>query len=149
MALALTRFEAVTRPIQGPSLKRGQQEVRLTVTGANTDTVWDFSAITAGALGTFWTAAVANATYGDIATSALAAFRLIQAQATAILKISGEDIVSRAQIATVAAAGQYSVAVTGHVPDITWRTGDAPTASVIHLTFQLADGVFPFHFQYG
>lgn len=52
-----------------------------------------------------------------------------------------EVLVYRASGATVS-PGQYSLAITGHLPTITFGASDAPTTNILTLEWTLQDGVF-------
>jgi hypothetical protein len=79
MTLSLQKFKAYGLRCSGAQRQHTQQVVEMYIAGAATDTTWDISADTSGSLGTFWTAALADATYGQLGTSALALIQKIQA----------------------------------------------------------------------
>lgn len=82
MTFALTKFEAWGVEIDEPVTKKFMQYARLVITAAATDVALDIGTDA----GTFWTAALANGTYGtSVATPALAALQNIVAKSSAFL----------------------------------------------------------------
>ena len=68
MSFALTKFEARGVEIKTPSKKRGKQELVFTITGTTADVDLDIG----DEDGTFWTDALADTTYDDLAASVFA-----------------------------------------------------------------------------
>jgi hypothetical protein len=82
MTFALTKFKAWGVEIDEPVTKKFMQFAHLSITAAATDVALDIGTDA----GAFWTAALANGTYGtSVATPALAALQAIQAKARAYL----------------------------------------------------------------
>lgn len=144
MAFALTKFNSYGIDVAGPSFKRGMQHATFTITALVTDVALDLSA----AGGTFWTAAIANATYGTLATNALVVLGQIQNIAAQLWSIKSEQLLDRLQEAS-ATGTDYTVAITTHTPDITCAASNGETAWVIDLEWQLTDGSFPIVASYG
>lgn len=93
MAFVLTAAQIYGVEAEEVVNKRYVQRALLTVTAANTDTLWDLGDVTAGSLGTFWDA-VDGTTVG---AQALQAFRDIQQRALSFFKIGGSLIGGYAQ----------------------------------------------------
>ncbi len=146
MAFALTTAEFRSLEFQNPSFKRGVQEVRLTVTGANTDVDLDIGDIA----GTFWTAAVADATYGEMAALVLAQLEAVVASSAFFRGFSCPELQCSVYLLVASAPGasQYSLTTDTYGPDILLHSGDAPTAYNIILQYELAAGAFPISAQY-
>lgn len=94
MTFALTRFKAYAVESSEPLQKRFIQRVEMDVTGANTDVAYDFGDVTAGSLGTFWTAVSAT----QPGTTALKAWRDIAIYAKAFLWAGGLGLTGKASI---------------------------------------------------
>ena len=82
---ALTKFNAYGFIIDSQIKKRAMQRATLHITAANTDTALDLGSDS----GTFWTAAEADATYGDMATNALERLNEIVDNALVLNNIGG------------------------------------------------------------
>lgn len=139
MAFALTSFQARSLDIQSTSKKRGVQQIVMGITGTTADVALDIS----NSAGTFWTAAQANATFGTLATKALAILVALQSQVTALKDIKSEKLIARVRVATLSAAGQYTVTITSHLPSIAFNAADGETAISLLLEFEMVDGQFP------
>lgn len=137
MAFALTQLRAWGNKIQTATPLRGEQVVELTITQANTDTDCDIGDDT----GTFWTAAGAT----DIGAAALVQLQAIVAQALQLTAVESEALINKTKVlvADVNAAGEYGLTVDNNRPNITFYSGDAPTAWVLQLRYTLDDGQFP------
>ncbi len=146
MAFALTKAEFRSLEYQNVSFKRGIQEVRLTVTGANTDIDLDIGDIA----GTFWTAALLDATYGTMATLVLAQLEAVVASSAFFRQLICPVLQCSAYIQAASAPGatQYSLTTDTYGPDILLASGTAPTAYDIILQYELAAGAFPISAQY-
>lgn len=77
MAFALTGYEALPVQTGGAQPRRAFQQVILHATGTTADVDLDIGADA----GTFWTAAIANTTYGTMASNALISLQNVIAQA--------------------------------------------------------------------
>lgn len=137
MAFSLRKFKADGIRVSGPNRKRAVQLVELHITALATDVDLDIGDNTPG---TFWTAALADATYGALATTARAKMVEIAAISNGLVAIKSPQLLDRIQIAAVAAAGQYSVAVDTLGPDIAVNAADGETSWVIQLEYALKDG---------
>lgn len=141
MAFALTRLRAWGNKIQTESPLRGEQFVELRLTGANTDVDCDIG----DDAGVFWTDALADATYGDLAAAALTTLQAIVAQAAQLTAVESAELITRTKVlvADVDAASEYAITVVNDRPNILFITTDAPTAWKVQLRYTLDDGQFP------
>ncbi len=141
MAFALTKAEFRSVEFQNPSFKRGIQEIRLYVTGANTDIDLDIGDIA----GTFWVAAVANTTYGAMAALVLEQLQAVVASSSFFRGFSCPELQCSAYVQAASSPGatQYSLTTDDYGPDILLASGSAPTAYNIILQYELAPAAFP------
>lgn len=141
MTFALTKAEFRSSAFQNPSLKRGLQEVVLTITAANTDTDLDIG----DASGTFWTAAQADSTYGAMAAAVLAKLQAAVAGSSYCAGILCPELQlgAYARVASSPAANQYALSIDTYGPDIALHSGDAPTSYHVHVFYEMAAGQFP------
>jgi hypothetical protein len=144
MAFALTKFSSYGVNIVGPSYKRGTQKALLTITALVTDVSLDL----ANDSGTFWTAALANATYGSVATKALSVLDKIDTVASALLGVKSQQLLPRLQ-AAAAAGTSYTLAVSGVRPNITCAAGQGELSWQIELEWSLNDFIFPIVSSFG
>lgn len=136
MAFALTKCKAYGLKTQGPTRVLGQQIFELHITAVDTDDDLDIGDDT----GTFWTDVDATL----LGAEALRLLKEIIADKTqGLLAVNSEELVGRLRSSTASGAGVYAQAVANNRPDITWFSGDAPTAYVIQLVYQLDDNQFP------
>lgn len=137
MAFQLQAFKAYGIRCQGATRQQARQVAQLHIVQANTDTAVDVASDTAGALGTFWTAATGDAVYGALAAAALAKVQAIAAIVKAPLPVKAPaDYV---QVSSAPAGKQYVVAVTAGLPSVTLVSGSAPTDWVLTLEWTLQD----------
>lgn len=139
MAFALTSMTTWAEPIQTAVPYRGTQVIQLTITAADTDTAADIGDFA----GTFWTEALADTAYGDIATAALTQLQLICAQAQSLIALRSETLIAYTRVKSVSATTEYSVAVENHLPKIAFVSGSAPTAWTIEIVQRPNESVFP------
>lgn len=148
MAFAVRRFFAYGQLNDNPTIKRGVQVVQLAITGLNTDVAYDLGTVA----GTFWTSAIADAIYGQIATAArdfiLTALTKNVAQ---VLAIQSQQLVARLQAAAASGTSyvQTVAAVTTPTPELLFASGNAPTSGTFLITWNLADNVEPITASYG
>lgn len=148
MAFALTKFKAYGLRAEGAVRPHVQQIFSFTLTAANTDITYDLGTTA----GTFWTSAVANVTYGSIATAVrtLLLTRLPgSVPANSLMACEGVPLQTYIQVASGAAGLQYTKAISSNMPTITFVSGSAPTAWVLNLKWNLADGVEAIAADYG
>lgn len=141
MAFALTKAEFRGIVHQGPSYKRGIQEVLLTITGANTDIDLDIG----DNAGTFWTAAQADATYGTMAGLVLDQLEAVVAVSEFCAGFKCPELQQTAfvQVASAPGASQYSLTSGTYGPNILLNSGTAPTSYKVLLQYELDPAAFP------
>lgn len=141
MAFALTKFKADGIRHTGANRSHGEQVAIFNITAANTDTDLDIS----DDGGTFWTAALANATYGTIAAEAYAmlfgnsTYGSLTGAVANIVSVEGDPLVSYQKVLTLTAGNEYTVAVNSDLPDLAFNSGSAPTALVLQVRWILKD----------
>ncbi len=143
MAFALTKFKAYGIRHSGAVRPHAKQVCEFHITAANTDTALDLD----NPSGTFWTAALANATYGSLATQALNVF-LTQMPAVThrYLGVLGDPLGAYVQVLTLTAGAQYTTTLggtTAHYPAYAFNSGSAPTALNVFIEFSLIDDTEP------
>jgi len=145
MSFQLQAFKAYGIRVSATEQRmHAKQRMLFQIAAANTDTALDLSAITAGALGTFWTAAVADAVYGNIANQALTTIRQIQLILVDTGILPTGVITNYVQVLSGAAGNQYTATIqTNLLPNIAWVSGSAPTAYFIELESLIHDGQEP------
>lgn len=139
MAFALVAYHARCVEIASTSYKRGIQQVVLDITALATDVDLDIGDDS----GTFWTAAIADATYGTLATNALASLQRIVGQAAALVGVASEQLIDRVQIGSLTGAGQYTLAVQDVRPNIAVDAADGETAWKLILTYEMDNFISP------
>lgn len=141
MAFALTGSVARGIDIAGPNFKRGIQQVTLRITGLAANVDLDIGDQT----GNFWTQAQADGTYGTLATKVLNnVFVPLASQVTALLAVKSPQLLDRVQVATLAANGEYTLAVDALGPNIAVFAGDGETSFwYIVLEWELNDNIPP------
>jgi hypothetical protein len=137
MAFAVTKFQAYGLNVSDTGRKRAVQRAAMTVTAAATDTTWDIGTLT----GTFWTSAVAHATYGSIATQALAMLTNIGANASVFASLQGTITNNFNKVASVSAATDYTMSISNGLPVIGFTASDAPTSAIIIMEWSLNDSI--------
>src|SRR5271170_372104 len=98
MTFQLQAFKAKAIPYAGPNRNRYVQSVDMLIASANTDTALDIANDTTGSLGTFWTAVTADATYGKLATNALAVVQEIVSVCKELRTVQSEALSSRTKV---------------------------------------------------
>ncbi len=139
MTFQLNKFQAYGIEPSEPVTKRWRQFAILTIAAANTDTALDIGTNA----GTFWTAAIADTTYGaTVATPALAALKDIQLRAESFTDVESSELLSRGnansppnitQLTSAAYAGGSAT------PTLT-VTGLLTTDVILAATQQIANG---------
>jgi hypothetical protein len=145
MAFALTKFQAWPVPLSATSWKRAAQRAELHITALAADVDLDIG----DDAGTFWTAAIANATYGVVASSALTVLQTIADAANGLTEVGTPQLLDRVQIAAAPAAGQYVLAIQDHRPNITFAAADGELTYTIVLEWSLPDANVGYTAQYG
>jgi hypothetical protein len=140
MAFALTGFKAHGIDVAGPSRKRGIQRLCFTITATAADVALDLGNFT----GTFWSAADNTA----LGANVLQTVQRIVAQAQDFLSVKSPQLADRIQIATVAGAGEYSLALQNKLPNIAVNAADGETAWYVVVELELNDGITPVFEEY-
>lgn len=133
MAFALTKFSLQTINNSGTSKYRGIQRAVLNITQANTDTDLDIGDDS----GTFWTAALANSTWGALAAKAQAKLQEIDDVVDGIIAVGG-SVVAKNRVTSSPSAGELALAVQNQRPNITYNSGDAPTEHKVIIDWLLS-----------
>lgn len=149
MAFQLQKFKAYGVRCSGSTRQQVAQVAELYITALNTDTALDISSDTAGSLGTFWTAVTADATYGALATNALAVIQKIIPQVVSLKTVESEAVLNRVNVTTLTSGSQYTIATTNHLPSIAYNSGNAPTVQHLKLTWTTMDNVEAVVADYG
>jgi hypothetical protein len=140
MAFALTDASFYKLDSGSPVAKRGLQVLEFKVTRGASDTDLDVGNVS----GTFWTAAIADGTYGTQATLALKEFSKI---ASSIDGIVSCEILGNAgmllRVASASANTNYNLVGSGTyplvVPEITLYNDAAPATVSVRLVVSLTD----------
>jgi len=136
MASALTAYKAWIQEADKATGPRHIQYLEMDITGANTDTAWDF----ATAAGTFWTAAEADETYGATATLARKLMYQIAEKAAYFAGVLGEvDLQYAREIAASGADYTMAAGTASNIPDLTFNSGNAPTSIKAVLRWVLSE----------
>ena len=145
MSFALVGFQARSLEVSSPSKVKAVQQVVMNITAAATDVDLDIG----DASGTFWTDALADGTYGDLASSALTSLTEIAGQSSALVAVQSEQLIDRVQSAAAGNAGEYALAIDAIGPNITFHAADGDTAYKIILVWELDAGIGPITASYG
>jgi hypothetical protein len=115
------------------------QVAELGIVAANTDTALDISSDTNGSLGTFWTAAIANGTYGTLASNALASIQAIVANINSLKTVSSEALLAK-QPADSAGLVSFlsSASLGGAAAEAYTVTGLLSTDTILSVTPKIA-----------
>lgn len=139
MAFALTAFTARQIDIASPQYKGGIQEIVMKITGLTSDVDLDIG----DAGGTFWTAAQANTTYGEMAAKALDIMDRLSDQVDGLVAVESPQLLDRVQVASPSGAGQYSLAIDVLGPNILFNAADGETSYLIILRYEMKSGQVP------
>lgn len=140
MAFALTSFFADGVKYQGPGPYRATQCYTFTCTGLTTDVDFDLGDYS----GTFWTAAIADATYGTMATQVL---QYLQDQDSNFLvnqRFYTPQLAGRV-VAAAASGTAYTVSLnsTSLLPEYTFAASNGATAYTVFVELQLKPNYLP------
>lgn len=148
MTFALTSFLADGVQFNGPGTYRGIQTYMFTVTASATDVDFDLGDTT----GTFWTAAVADGTYGTMASQVLTAVTGFEGNIEAIKSIYTPQIDAGAfiKVASLSATGTYTLDynTTTFLPDYTFYTSGGTTAYTVFVDYLLQPNIQPKNLSY-
>lgn len=140
MAYAINKFIARGIRLEGAGRTHARQYVEFQITGLAADVALDVSGITSGALSTFWTQALADSAYGSLASSALDVIRSINGLAQPLSRVDAEQLLPRIQVASAPSGTQYVLAVTSHLPVLTFAAANGPTTLNLVLEIGLPIG---------
>lgn len=141
MAFALTKISAYGIEAEEALNKKYRQFVILSITASAADVALDLGDVTAGSLGTFWTAVSGT----EPGATALTAMRDIQTRALTYCGAAGTSIAGYVQ-GTSVGAGVYTVtmdATATQLPNIAFNAGNGPTSYNLVLTWMLKDNEEP------
>lgn len=140
MAFALTSFVLDGQKFQGPGPYRATQMAVFTITGLVTDVDLDIGDYA----GTFWTDAAADSTYGDVATTALAALQKNDDQVQAVCRIYTPELADRLQ-AAAAASTDYTLSIdsTSKLPIYTFAASNGETSYTVFVEWLLNKNILP------
>lgn len=145
MAFAITKFKAYGVSVGSPIRKHAKQYAELHVSALTADTVLDINSY----VGTFWGQALADGTYGALASSAKAALEKIQASVVGLIGVDSEQLMSKIKNIAPAAPTDYSLAVMSYLPQISLFAFSGATSWVIQLEWILKDGTPAVHADLG
>ncbi len=137
MTFSLQGFKAYPIRTDGATRQHAVQVALLKIVSANTDVALDIASDTSGSLGTFWTAATGDSTYGQLATDALGVVQTIQNIAAQLIEVSVPA--SYTKVVSSPTGAEYTVGVTNNLPTITYVSGSAPTTQIVRLEWVLQD----------
>lgn len=144
MAFSLRRFDASGIDVGG-SVRRRLQRAAFTIVATTADVDLDIGDDS----GTFWTAAVADATYGVLASNVLAWLQALDDNVAALLDVQSPQLLDRVQTAAASGNGEFARAIQNHRPNITVNAADGETSWFIECIWELADNIPPQNQSYG
>jgi hypothetical protein len=146
MTFALTSFFADGTRFVGPGLVRATQTYAFTVTAAATDVDLDLGDPT----GTFWTAAQADSTYGEMATQVLSRIEALEDNYSAVKALYTPELASFVQVASLSATGTYTLDIdsTTQLPDYTFYTSGGTTAYTVFVEYLMEPNILPVTLSY-
>ena len=140
MAFAITRFRARMSRLDDVGRSHGLQYVSIGISALAADVALDLSGLTAGALSTFWTQALADTTYGSLAAQAQAKLAAIAAAGADLHCVQSEQLIPRLQVASAPTGTQYTLGVTNHLPVLAFAAANGVTALTLILWFGIPAG---------
>jgi hypothetical protein len=145
MAFALTSFYADGVRFMGPGPYAATQHVVMTITGLTTDVDLDIGDLD----GTFWTDAIADATYGEMATQALATVGRIVGQAQITARVYVPQLQARLQ-AAAASGTDYTLSLDSDTgfPLYTFAASNGELAYTVFVDILLNPTVLPYNIAY-
>ncbi len=146
MTFALTSFCADGVQFNGPGQYRGIQTYIFTATAAATDVDFDLGDPT----GTFWTAAVADSTYGTMATQVLQAVTGFEGNIQAVKSVFTPEIAGFTQVLSLAATDTYTLSIdtTTFLPYYTFYTAGGTTAYTVFVDSLMQPNIQPQKLEY-
>jgi hypothetical protein len=112
MTFQLQAYKAKAILYAGANRNFTEQQMDFLIVSANTDVNLDIANDTSGSLGTFWTAVTADATYGTLATNALATMQSIVSNCSRFRSAMSEALISRTKIGS----GAFQTLVSSSIP---------------------------------
>lgn len=117
------------------------QQLQIIVYSAAADVDWDIGDMTPG---TFWTAALADGTYGAVAAKVLEALKNFNTNAAYAKPVEGNFDLYRTRTKTATDTADYEITSwTSKVPNITFAAGAGPGNTDIRLTWGMLPGWQP------
>lgn len=117
------------------------QQLQLIVYSAAADVDWDIGDLTPG---TFWTAALADPTYGAVAAKALDALRTFATNAAYANEPAGNFALYRTRTKTATDADDYQISSwVNKVPNFTFAAGAGPGNTDVRLIWGMLPGWQP------
>lgn len=139
MTFSLQQFKAYGVRASGDTRQHTWQVAEFGIVAANTDTALDISSDTSGSLGTFWTAATGDATYGTLATNALATIQAIIGITNTLKTVDSEALLAKNKLDSGGYVSLLSSASAGGSPTEAYTvTGLLATDTVLAVTPQTA-----------
>lgn len=140
MAFALTSFCADGVKYQGPGPYRATQTYVFTCTGTTSDVDFDLGDYS----GTFWTDAVADSTYGTMATQVLQFLQDNDGNYTVNQRFYTPQLAGRV-VAAAASGTAYTVSLnsTSLLPEYTFAASNGATAYTVFIELQLKANYLP------
>lgn len=139
MAFALTSFFADGNRYMGAGVETAVQRVILTATGTTADVDLDIGDNS----GTFWTAAIANTTYGTMATQALETLQKIISQSTTWQAVYSPEIDASGVREAAASGTAYTLTFQNSRPNYLFDTAQGLTAYTIIIDYLLKPSILP------
>jgi hypothetical protein len=145
MAFALTSFFADGTRFLGPGPYRATETYVFTVTGLVADVDFDLGDYS----GTFWTDAVADATYGTMAAQVLERLQALDANYVSTARIFVPQLADRIQAAAVSgSAYTLSIDSTSLLPIYEFDAGEGETAYTVYVDLLLKPNYLPSNLSY-
>lgn len=146
MSFALTSFFADGVRFSGPGLIRATQQYQFNITAAATDVDLDIGDVT----GTFWTAAIANTTYGEMATQVLAQVNRLYSQFSSVKQVFVPQLFDRIQVASSPTGVQFTQELdsTTLLPNYGFGASQGETAYTVFVEYMLDPNILPTNLNY-
>lgn len=130
MAIAVTAVEAFGQEVDEPGTSRFEQTLILYTTGLVADVTYDIGAAITGALGTFWTQALADGANGATAATAL---KVLQSILPLIKNYIGA-------FGPVLAVKTATVTLVNNTANLAFTAGQGPTTGVLIFKYDMKPG---------
>ena len=114
-----------------------QQNLMLLVVGTAADVALDLG----NPSGTFWTAALADPTYGSTAAIALQTLQSYDKAAAFAIPPGGNFVCYRARVVNASSTGDYAIGSwTNKIPNFAFAAGDGPGSTNVILSWGMPQG---------